>query len=122
MCLLTVRIDGSYTRRGRGMESRGHGKGNQHWMDWLTRCDAIAASDLFSQKGHPEVQVTLLKATLLRAAAEGVNWREIYRSLYDRWHTECPHFPDFNTMTDEIDESSSRLRGTESRSSLPERS
>jgi len=94
------------------LESRGQGKWNQHWMDWLTHCHAIAASDLFIQTGHPEVQVTLLKATLLRAAAEGVNWRELYCSIYDRWHTECPHFPDPNTMAAEIDEYPSSSNGT----------
>ena len=94
------------------MESRGQGKWTQHGMDWLTRCDAIAASDLFMQTGHPEVHVTLLKATLLRAAAEGVNWREIYRSIYERWHTECPQFPDLNTMAAEIEQPRSYSNGT----------
>jgi len=73
-------------------------------LDWLTRCDAIAASDLFVQIGHPEDQVTLLKATLLRAAAEGVNWREIYRSIYEKWHSRRPHFPDLNAMAAEIED------------------
>ena len=94
------------------MESSGQGKWNQHGMDWLTRCHAIAASDLFMQIGHPEDQVILLKATLLRAAAEGVNWRELYRSLYDRWHTQCPHFPDPDTMAAEIEQHPSRSNET----------
>jgi len=93
------------------LESRGQGKWNQHWMDWLTRCHAIAASDLFVQIGHPEDQVTLLKATLLRAAAEGADWREIYRSLYERWHTQRPHFPDPNTMAAEIEQHRSPSNG-----------
>jgi len=93
------------------MESRGQAKWNQHWTDRLTRCDAIAASDLFVRVGHPEDQVTLLKATLLRAAAEGVNWRELYRSIYERWHTECPHFPDPNTMAAAIEQHRSRSNG-----------
>ena len=82
------------------MESENKGK----LLTWLTRCDAIAASDLFVEIGHPEDQVTLLKATLLRAAAEGMNWREIYRSIYERWHTERPHFPDLNMMVAEIEQ------------------
>src|SRR5215831_10123174 len=81
-------------------------------LSWLTRCDAIAASDLFVQIGHPEDQVTLLKATLLRASAEGVNWRAIYRPIYERWHTERPHFPDLNTMATEIEQHYSGSKGT----------
>jgi len=81
-------------------------------LTWLTRCDAIAASDLFVQIGHPEDQVTLLKATLLRAAAEGVDWRAIYRPIYERWHTERPHFPDLNTMATEIEQHYSGSKGT----------
>ena len=80
-------------------------------MDWLTRCEAIAESDLFIKSGHPEDQVTLLKATLLRAAAERENWRDIYRSIYDQWHTWRPHFPDLNTMAAEIDDYRSRASG-----------
>jgi len=94
------------------MESRGPGTWHQHGMDWLTRCDAIAATDLFMQIGHPEDQVILLKATLLRAAAEGVNWRELYCSIYDRWHTECPQFPDPDAMAAEIEQHRSSSNGT----------
>src|SRR5262245_39357838 len=69
-------------------------EGKEKLITVLTRCDAIARSHLFVQIGHPEDQVTLLKATLLRAAAEGLDWREIYRLIYERWHTDRPHFPD----------------------------
>jgi len=72
-------------------------------LDWLTRCDAIAASDAYLQIGHPEDQVTLLKAILLQAATAGVNWREIYRSIYEKWHSRRPHFPDLNAMAAEIE-------------------
>ena len=44
--------------------------------DWLTRCEAIAGSNSF-----PEDQVIFLRAMLLRAAVDGVNRREIYRSI-----------------------------------------
>ncbi len=90
------------------MESRGQWKWKQHRIDLLTLCEAIAGSDAFVRSGHAEAQVTLL-----RAAVRGENWREIYHSIYEEWHTERPHFPDFNTMAVEIDESCSRVRGTE---------
>ena len=66
--------------------------------DWLTRCEAIAGSNSF-----PEDQVIFLRAMLLRAAMDGVNWRKIYRSIYERWHPERPYFPDLNTMAAEIE-------------------
>ena len=75
------------------MESSGHGKWKPHRMDWLTLCEAIAGSDAFVRTGHAEDQVFILKATLLRAAVRGENWREIYRSIYEEWHTERPTFP-----------------------------
>ena len=73
-------------------------------LDWLTRCEAIAESDSFLQNGHPEDQVIVLLATLLRAAEAGVNWREIYRSIYEKWHSRRPLFPDLSTMAAAIDE------------------
>jgi len=72
-------------------------------LDWLTRCEAIAESDSFIQLCHPEHQVRLLRTKLLRAAADGVNWREIYRWFYDQWHTRGPHFPDLDTIAVEIE-------------------
>ena len=81
-------------------------------LNWLTRCQAIAENGLYLQIGHPEDQVTLLQATLLRAAAEGMNWREIYRSIYDQWHARRPHFPDLNTMAAEIERLRSGSKGT----------
>ncbi len=53
-------------------------------LDWLTRCEAIAESDAFIQLGHPQDQVVHLRAKLRRAAADGVNWREIYRWIYEQ--------------------------------------
>jgi hypothetical protein len=79
-------------------------EGNEKPLEWLTRCEVIAESDLFVRTGHPEDQVLILKATLLRAAGDGANWREIYRSIYERWHAERPHFPDVNTMAAEIEQ------------------
>lgn len=81
-------------------------------LDWLTRCEAIAESDLFVRSGHPEDQVIILRAMLRRAVANGVNWREIYRSIYERWHTERPHFPDLNTMAAEVEQPPPRSGGT----------
>jgi hypothetical protein len=79
-------------------------KANEKLLDWLTRCEAIAECHSFVRSSHPEDQVIILKATLLRAAAEGVNWHEIYRSIYEHWHTKRPHFPDLNTMATEIEQ------------------
>ena len=73
-------------------------------LDWLTRCDAIAASDSYLQIGHPEDQVIVLKGTLLQAATAGVNWRELYRSIYEKWQSRRPHFPDLNAMAAEIED------------------
>jgi len=87
-------------------------KDKEKLSTWLTRCDAIAGSDLYVQIGHPEDQVTLLLATLMRAAAEGVDWREIYRPIYEQWHTRRPHFPDLITMAAEIDPYRSRANET----------
>lgn len=87
-------------------------KNNDKLLDWLTRCDAIAESDLFVRSGHPEDQVLMLRATLLRAALDGVNWREIHRSIYERWRTERPHFPDLDAMAAEIDYHLSRSNKT----------
>jgi hypothetical protein len=81
-------------------------------LDWLTRCEAIAESDSFIQLCHPEDQVRLLRTKLLRAAADGVNWREIYRWIYDQWHTRRPHFPDLITIAAEIDPYRSRADET----------
>jgi len=83
---------------------------DEQLLDWLTRCDAIAGSDSYLQIGHPEDQVIVLKGTLLQAATAGVNWREIYRSIYEKWHSRRPHFPDLNAMTAEIDEYPSRWK------------
>jgi hypothetical protein len=78
-------------------------EGNEKLRDWLIRCEVVAESDIFVRSGHPEDQVLILRATLLRAAADGVNWREIYRSIYEEWHTQRPHFPDPDTMSVAID-------------------
>ena len=114
-------INCSNTIKREVMESSGHGKVNQHRINWLTRCEAIAESDSFVRRGHAEDQVRLLKTTLLPAAVERVNWREIYRSIYDQWHTEHPHFSGLNTMAAEINQYRSRSNRTKSRSFLPGR-
>jgi len=94
------------------MESNHNHNHTEKLLEWLNRCEAIAESDLFVRSGHPEDQVLLLRATLLRAAADGVNWREILRSVYERWHTERPHFPDLDVMAAEIDYHLSRSNKT----------
>ena len=87
-------------------------KGNKKLRDWLSRCDAIAECDSFVRSRHPEDQVTFIKAALLRAATNGVNWRTIYGSIYKKWHTRRPHFPDLITMAAEIDPYRSRANET----------
>ncbi|HKC95998.1 MAG TPA: hypothetical protein VKB81_18430 [Nitrospira sp.] len=86
-------------------------KDKKKLKDWLTRCDAIAVCDSFVRSSHPEDQVTFIRATLLRAAANGVNWRQIYRSIYKQWQKRRPHFPDFKTMAAEIEQYRSRWDG-----------
>jgi len=87
---------------------------NGKLMDWLTRCEAIAESDSFVRSGHPEDQVIILRATLLRAVAEGVDWRDIYRSIYEQWRTRHPHLPNLNAMAAEIDQYPSRSNAVRS--------
>ncbi len=67
-------------------------------MEWLARCEAVAASDSYIVNGYPEAQVYALKLELKRAAADGVDWRGIYASIYQQWHTRRPHFPDVEKM------------------------
>ncbi|HKC94525.1 MAG TPA: hypothetical protein VKB81_10965 [Nitrospira sp.] len=94
---------------------------NGKLMDWLTRCEAIAESDSFVRSGHAEDQVIILRATLLRAAAAGVNWREIYRSIYEQWGTQHPHFPNLNAMAADIEHHRSQSNGASLQSFLPGR-
>lgn len=72
-------------------------------MMWVTRCDAIAGSASYQVNGYPAGQVEVLKRTLQAAAANGVDWRKIYTSLYREWHTRRPLFPDVETMALEIE-------------------
>ena len=64
------------------------------FMDWLLRCEAIAGSASYVVNGYPAVQVSTLRGTLKQAASEGVDWRKIYDSIYDSWHSRRPHLPD----------------------------
>jgi type II secretory pathway component PulM len=74
-------------------------KNKKKLKDWLTRCEAIAGSN-----SSPEDQVIVLRAMLLRAAVDGVNWHQIYRSIYERWHPERPCFPDLHAIAAEIEQ------------------
>ena len=65
---------------------------------WLMECDVIAGSGSYVVNGYPDAQVTALRNTLQKAAAEGINWREIYTSIYTSWRSRRPHFPDPDTM------------------------
>jgi hypothetical protein len=70
----------------------------QKLMTWLSRCSAVAGSASYIINGYPETQVGVLKLELKAAAAAGVDWREIYGSIYEEWHTRRPLFPDPETM------------------------
>jgi hypothetical protein len=93
----------SHERSPKKGESRAMTEDQKTLMDWMTRCDAIAGSASYVVNGYPELQVPTLKGTLKRAAADGVDWRVIYRSIYEQWHTRRPHFPDLETMTAEME-------------------
>lgn len=70
----------------------------QKLLKWLSRCHAVAGSGSYIINGYPEVQVHMLMSQLKGAAGEGVDWRKIYATLYDNWHTQRPLFPDPETM------------------------
>jgi len=82
------------------MSSEEHHK----FMDWLIRCEAIAGSASYVVNGYPEAQVSTLRGTLKQAAGEGVDWRKIYDSIYDSWHSRRPHFPDPQTMAVQVED------------------
>jgi len=71
---------------------------------WLSRCSTIAESITYSLNEHPETQVHVLRAELKDAAADGVDWRKIYASIYKQWHTRRPQFPDVNTMATQMEQ------------------
>ena len=62
------------------------------FMDWLIRRDVIAGSASSVLNGDPKLQVSTSRETLKLAEAEGVNWRNIYDSIYDSWHRCQLHF------------------------------
>jgi len=71
---------------------------------WLSRCSATAGSATFSLDGSPELQVRLLRLQLQSAAADGVDWRTIYASIYEQWHPRRPLFPDMDTMAAQMEQ------------------
>lgn len=75
----------------------------QKLMTWLSRCSAVAGSASYIINGYPESQVDVLRAELKAAAADGVDWRKVYASIYERWHTRRPLFPDMETMASQLD-------------------
>ena len=70
----------------------------QKLMKWLINCDVIAGSASYIVNGYPETQVGVLRAELKASAADGVDWRKVYASIYEQWHTRRPLFPDLETM------------------------
>lgn len=73
-------------------------------ITWLSRCGTIAGSGSYIVNGYPEVQVRVLRAELKAAAADGVDWRKIYESIYRNWHSYRPLFPDVDTMAAQIEQ------------------
>ena len=73
-------------------------------MKWITRCDAVAGSASYIVNGYPELQVNALRLELQAAAADGIDWRNIYADIYEYWHTRRPLFPDMETMASVIEQ------------------
>ncbi len=71
---------------------------------WLSICSATAGSMTFILDGHPEAQVQVLRSQLKDAAADGVDWRKIYASIYEQWHPRRPLFPDVDTMSEQMEQ------------------
>jgi hypothetical protein len=76
----------------------------QKLMTWLSRCSAVAGSASYIVNGYPETQVGVLRAELKSAAADGVDWRKVYASIYEQWHTRRPLFPDVDTMAAQMEQ------------------
>ena len=73
-------------------------------MNWLSRCSAIAGSASYIVNGYPETQVGVLRLQLQAAAADGVDWKKLYTSIYEQWHTHRPLFPDPETMAAQMEQ------------------
>jgi hypothetical protein len=54
--------------------------------------------------GYPESQVGVLRLELKAAAADGVDWRRIYATIFERWHIRRPLFPDVDTKASQMEE------------------
>lgn len=76
----------------------------QKLMTWLSRCSAVAGSASYIVNGYPETQVGVLRAELKSAAADGVDWRKVYASIYEQWHTRRPLFPDVDMMAAQMEQ------------------
>ena len=95
--------DGRKTAAGRKIAHDMTSDEQRKLMEWLSRCDAVAGSASYIVNGYPESQVGVLRAELKAAAADGVDWRKIYASIYEQWHTRRPLFPDVETMASQLD-------------------
>lgn len=73
-------------------------------MTWLIRCSAVAGSASYIMNGYPETQIGVLRLELQAARADGVDWRDIYASIYEEWHTRRPLFPNPETMAAQIEQ------------------
>jgi hypothetical protein len=76
----------------------------QKLMKWLIQCEVIAGSASYIVNGYPETQVGVLRSELQAARADGVDWRDIYASIYEEWHTRRPLFPDVDLMAAQMEQ------------------
>jgi hypothetical protein len=76
----------------------------EKFVKWSSRCDAIAGSASYIVNGYPELQVKALRLELQAAAADGIEWRNIYADIYECWHPRRPVFPDMDTMASLIEQ------------------
>ena len=73
-------------------------------LNYLRMCEAIAGSMSYALRGASDQQVRRIRAQLLDAKKEGVDWKRIYTSVYSSWKDCRPLLPDPDTMATQIEE------------------
>lgn len=69
------------------------------FMYWRMEYEIVAGSASFVIDGYPDAQVTVLRNLLRRAAADGMNLRNLYNTICQDWCTWHPRFPTSDAMT-----------------------
>ncbi len=77
----------------------------QKLMTWLSRCGVVVGSASYQLSERPELQVQVLASELRGAAADGLDWRKLYASIYEEWHSRRRSFPDMETMARQVEQS-----------------